>query len=138
MKAIFILTLILSGVVSTKTYSHEGQDHDAPTTLKAPKGGVIKALDESRVEVVSKGKDVKIYFYDKTMKPLVLSRFKVLAKAELPRTGRQETLALIDQSQFFEASYDAKGVHRYTLKLSITDTAIGRTENLNFTVEPRK
>lgn len=118
--------------------AHEGHDHDAPTTLKAPKGGVIKALDESRVEVVSAGKDVKIYLYDKEMKPAAPSGFKIEAKAELPRTKKEEVISLKAKDSFLEGSYDAKGSHRYTLKLAVTDSKTGRTDNLTFTIEPRK
>jgi hypothetical protein len=118
--------------------AHEGHDHDAPTTLRAPKGGVIKALDQSRVEVVSKGKDIKIFVYDQEMKPAPTADFQIVAKAALPRTKKEEDVRLVSKDNFFEGSFDAKGAHRYTLKLAVTALKMSRTDHLTFTIEPRK
>lgn len=132
------LLLIAALIISTSAVAHEGHDHDAPTTLKAPKGGIIKALDESRVEVVSKGKELKIFVYDKEMKPALASEFKLIAKAELPRTKKIEDIKLVAKENFFEGTYDAKGAHRYTLKLEVKDSKMNHTDHLTFTIEPRK
>lgn len=118
--------------------AHQGHDHDAPTTLKAPKAGVIKTLDEASVEVVSKGKDIKVYVYDKELKPAEATRFQIVATAELPRGKAEEPVKLEPKGKLFEGSFDAKGSHRYTLKLAVTDTATKRTDKLTFTIEPRK
>lgn len=118
--------------------AHEGHDHDAPTTLKAPKGGIVKSLDEARVEVVSKGKTIKVYLYNKEMKPAKSSEFNVVAKAELPRTKKIEDIILVPNEHFFEGTYDARGLHRYTLKLAVTDSKTSRTDHLTYTIEPRK
>lgn len=138
MKKLIIMVSIATGFWSLNSVAHEGHNHDAPTTLKAPKGGVIKALDESRIEVVSKGKDVKIYLYDKEMNPTKASDYEIIALAELPRSKKEESLPLAPKDTYFEGSYDAKGSHRYTLKLAVTDSKTNRTDNLTFTVEPRK
>ncbi len=138
MKKLATLSALAFVLSSPFGFGHEGHNHDAPTTLKAPKGGVIKALDRARVEVVSKGKDVKVYVYDKGMKPAPASEFKISAQAELPRSKGKTDVALTPKENFFEGSYDAKGSHRYTLKLAVTDSKTGRTDNLTFTIEPRK
>ncbi len=130
--------VMLGMLVSFTSFAHEGHDHDAPTALKAPKGGVIKALDEARVEVVYKGKNVKVYVYDQEGKPASASRFKIDAKAMMPRGKKEDVIALAAKENFFEAEYDAKGIHRYTLKLNVTDSKTGRTDPLTFTIEPRK
>ena len=130
--------LLALAFVSAPAFAHEGHNHDAPTTIQAPKGGVVKALDESRVEVVAKGKDIKIYFYDKEMKPREASGFKVTAIAELPRGKKSEVVNLGAKEAQLEGTYDAKGAHRYTLKLNVTDSKTGRADNLSFTIEPRK
>lgn len=138
MKNIILLTLVVSALSVNNLSAHQGHDHDAPTTLKAPKGGVIKALDESRVEVVSKKNDIRIYVYDKDLKPAKASRFKIIAKAELPRTKKSEKINLVEKDFSFEGSYDAKRVHRYTLLLVVTDSKTDLTVDLTFTIEPRK
>ncbi len=129
---------LLALLASLPAMAHQGHDHDAPTTLKAPKGGIIKALDESRVEVVSRGKDLKVYVYDAAMKPASAADFKIAASAELPRTKKEETVPLWARKNHFEGSYDAKGAHRYTLKLKVTHAKTGHTDPLTFTIEPRK
>lgn len=133
-----LLTLVFLVFSSSALMAHEGKDHDAPTTIKAPKGGVVKALDASRVEVVAKGKSIKIYLYDKDMKPAVPGEFSLVAQAELPRSKKVEEIKLEPKDSFFEGAYDAKGVHRYKLKLEITHSKTGQTDKLTFNVEPRK
>lgn len=119
-------------------FGHEGHDHDTPRMIQAPKGGVIKSLEETHVEVVSKGKDVRIYFYDKELKPRPAAEFKVSAVAELPRTKKTEVVKLTAKENFFEGSYDAKGIHRYTLIVTIVDPKTGHPDQLSFTIEPRR
>lgn len=135
----FIIAILLVGVLGElKAFAHNGHDHDAPTTIRAPKGGLIKALDEARVEVVPKGKNIKIHVYDTEMKSAPTSRFKVTAEARLPRAKKVEVLALKENETFFEGNYDAKGAHRVILKLAVTDSKTGRTDILTFNIEPRK
>jgi hypothetical protein len=119
-------------------WAHEGHDHNAPSQTQAPKGGVMKSLERTHVEVVSKGKDVKIYLYDKELKPQDAATYKVSATAELPRTKKAEAVPLTAKANFFEGSFDAKGAHRYTLKLAITDPKTKHDDRMEFTIEPRK
>lgn len=136
MKKVFFAFVV--SLVSSSAFAHEGHNHDAPTLIQAPKGGIIKALDESRVEVVSKGKGIKIYVYDKNLKPMDVAGFQILASAELPRVKKTEEVKLEAKGTYLEGEFDAKNAHRYTLKLSATDPQTKRTEKLTFTIEPRK
>lgn len=131
-----IMTILFLFVPSLQ--AHEGHDHDAPTTLQAQKGGVIKALEETRIEVTSKGKSLKIYVYDKNLKPQSLAGFKVSAQALAPRSKKTDEIPLVAKESHYEAEYDAKGLHRYTLLLSINDPKTGHDDKLSFTIEPRK
>ncbi|MEY4632226.1 MAG: hypothetical protein RIQ81_2346 [Pseudomonadota bacterium] len=133
--ALLILTL---SVFASPTRAHNGVDHDAPTTVKAPKGGIIKSLDDSKVEVVSKGSSIKIYVYGNDLKPIPATTLKIDATAVMPRSKKSEVVSLSMAENMFEGSYDAKGAHRYTLRLSVTELKSNRTEILTFTIEPRK
>ena len=124
--------------ISTAAFAHEGHDHDAPKGVQAPKGGVIKAFDDHYAEVVSKRKDLKIYFYNKDLKQLDIKNIKVSASAMMPRTKKKEAVPLKTNAEGFEASYDAKGSHRYTLILNIKIAGEDQDEELHFTVEPKK
>lgn len=130
-----IFTLALG--VATTAWAHEGH-HDSPGMVQAPKGGVIKSLEESHVEVVTKGNDIKVYLYSKDLKPADATRFKVKLFTEIPRTKKKESLSFKVQGNLLEANFDAKGIHRYTLIVNINDSVTGHDDNLKFTVEPRK
>ena len=134
---ILLLTAALMGLSQT-TLAHEGHDHDAPGMVKAPKGGMIKSLDNIHVEVVSKGQNVQIHYYNKELKPVDVSGYPTTAEIELPRTKKKESITLNKVGQNFEYTYDAKNAHRYTLSLAVTDPSIKETVKLTFTIEPRK
>jgi hypothetical protein len=130
------IILAASLIVTPFALAHEG--HDEPVSVQAPKGGVIKGIEDAYIEVVVKGKDVKIYFYDKDLKPQDVSTFKVSAVAELPRGKKAEPVTLKAQGTSFEASFDAKGAHRYSLVLTVVDAKHGHDDKLTFTVEPKR
>ena len=132
-----ILAILLL-LTASLSYAHEGHDHDAPKNIQAPKGGVIKSLEETMVEVVVKGKEVKIYLYDTDLKPQDIAAYKVSAQAELPKAKKKEPVGLTAKGTHFEAAFDAKGAHRYTLILSVVDPKTGHDDSLSFTIEPRK
>lgn len=71
--AIAVMSFSLIGI------AHEDHDHNAVSALKAPKGGLMKSREESHIEVVAKGQNLKIYFYDKDLKPQNVEAFKVTA-----------------------------------------------------------
>lgn len=131
----FTIGLLL---ISSFAQSHGGHDHDAPSKVAAPKGGTIRELENTYVEVVSKQKSIKIYLYDKELKPKSTQGFKVELKAEIPRTKKMEPIESQISDLFIEANYDAKKLHRYTLHIQITDPTTGHNDQLKYTLEPRR
>lgn len=129
-----VLVLLSSSVV----WSHDGHDHDAPVMESAPKGGVLKSLEFTKIEVVSKGKDLRVYLYDLKLAPKPVTGFTVKAKAELPRAKKVEDVTLTVKDTSFEGSFDAKGLHRYTLLLFVKDPKTGNEDKLTYVIEPRK
>jgi hypothetical protein len=134
----YVILPLLIMFMSLNSHAHGGEDHDAPIKQKAPKGGIIKSLENTLVEVVSRGQDVKIYLYDKALKPKSVEGFLTSAVAEIPRTKKQEQMTLTPKDNFYEIIYDAKNLHRYTLILSIKDPSTGHDDKLKFTIEPKK
>ncbi|AGH94728.1 hypothetical protein [Pseudobdellovibrio exovorus] len=135
-KNIFIaMTLSLFAITA---FAHEGHDHDAPKGVVAPKGGLIKSLEQSYVEVVAKGQNLKVYFYDKDLKPQDATTYKVTAKAVKPRVKQHDSITFKASKDLLEADYDAKKVHRYTLELDIKDPKEDHADSLKFVIEPRK
>ena len=135
MKKILIVLVLAFGFQSL---AHDGHAHGAPKGVQAPKGGMIRKLEESMVEVVAKAKDLKIYFYDHDLKPQEVSRFTFEAKAQLPRVKKFEPVVLESKGSHLEALFDAKKAHRYTLILTIKDSKTGHTDDLKYVIEPKK
>ena len=136
---ITIFTAICAlSLVAAVTHAHEG-GHDAPGLVQAPKGGEIKAIEEAYIEVLSQKNEVKIYFYQKDLKPFAdLKKFTVSAEAQLPRTKIMTPLTLKESGGSLTTKFDAKGAHRYTLVLKVKDSSHGHDDRLNFTIEPRR
>lgn len=130
-KFILIATVLLGCSVS---HAHEGHDHDAPSMVQAPKGGMIKSNETMHIEVVPKGNSLKVYIYSKDLKPMDVSKVMVTAQAEIPRTKKTENVNLIAKGDHFEANFGAKGLHRYTLALSVGE----HKDRLTYTIEPKK
>lgn len=137
MKRFFVVMTMLV-CFGNHAVAHEGHAHDAPKAVQAPKGGLIKVMEKSAVEVVSKGQDLKIYVYDKALKPQLVKDIAVTAQAEHPRTKKIESVALQAKDTHYEGTYDAKGAHRYTLILNVKDSKADHGDKLSFTIEPKK
>lgn len=139
-KTLLMLTtsLSLSLLAPHLAWSHEGHDHDSPKSVRAPKAGILKSMENIYVEVVSKGKDIKVFIYDKELKPQEVKAYKVSALTEKPKQKKQEKLELTDKGTHFEATYDAQRAHRYTLLLTVKDPQQDHEDVLKFTIEPKK
>lgn len=138
MKLLLTLSLCGTFLLASLAGAHEGHEHDMPQSIQAPKGGLIKAVEASYVEVVSRGNDIKIYIYDKSLKQQDLAPYKMTAQAEMPRTRQKTDIALKLNSNFAEATFDAKRTHRYTLILKVREPGEDHADTLKFTIEPKK
>lgn len=134
-KIILALVFTLTGL---SLMAHNGHDHDAPVSLQAPKGGLIRKLEAHFIEVVAKGNDIKIYLYSKDLKAVEPKGFKVFAKAQLPKKKTQESLSLKTEDGVMSTIFDAKGAHRFTLLLTITEPNDSHQNTLKFNIEPKK
>lgn len=133
-----MLNLAMALFLAFSTWAHPGHDHNAPGAVEAPKGGMIKSLEQTHVELVHKGSELKIYLYDMKMKAKDPAQFTLTATAELPRSKKGDVVTFTVKDGSFVGQYDAKGSHRYTLKLAILDPSTGHNDRMEFVVEPRK
>jgi hypothetical protein len=128
--------IIISGLfllIATNLSAHEGEH--GPSTVQAPKGGVIRSLETVHLELLSKGSTVQIYLYDVNLKPADVSKYPVSATVTLPKK-KAEPITFQPKGDHWEAVVDAKGSHRYSLELNITQG--GHNDKVKFTVEPKK
>lgn len=150
MKHLIQVSLVAAAVILAGKFTvqaHEGHDHDAPKVVAAPKGGLIQPIQDGYVEVVAKGKDLKVYIYDQAVKiqptASLAAKLTIGARAILPRTKGPIDLTLKTMPEYFETTFDAKSTHRYTLVISVAQVAekqstASKPNELKFTIEPRK
>lgn len=138
---ICLVAMMVSLAGFAVTEAHEGHEHDAPKVVVAPKGGSIQPLEGGYVEVVSKGKDLKVFVYKKDLTPMATAKVQIRAKAILPRTKGPVGIKLSAMAGGFESHFDAKSAHRYTLVLNVSlgvlPTKRSKPAELKFTIEPR-
>lgn len=130
-------TILIVLFTCSLAFAHEGDDHDMPATVKAPKGGIIKTLEETHVEVLNRDKKLYIYIYDLKLIPKSTKGFKLNAQAKLPRKSKLQDIKLSVREKMYEADFNPS-VHRYTLVLKITDPATGHNDVLNYIIEPKR
>lgn len=135
----WILTLSL--LAASLSFAHEGHDHESASANRPMKGGLVQRIEEAHVEVLSRGKNIKIYLLDlKSEKPVSLNfaDFTLSAKAELPRGKGSEALTLETKDGYLETNFDANGVHRFNLILSLVHKPTKHSDTLTFVIEPKK
>jgi hypothetical protein len=130
MKSLIQIT-ILGVLIGFSAFAHEGHDHGAPS-FQAPRGGILKSALDYHFELVRDKNTVQIYAYDQAGKELPTNKFKTTAELELPRQ-KKTGLPLVDKKTNWEATVDAKGAHRFTLKLNLE--AGNEKDYVSFTVE---
>lgn len=114
-------------------YAHEGEH--GPSTVQAPKGGLIRSLETVHLELINKGNTLQIFIYDTDLKPAEASKYPVSATVTLPRK-KAEPVTLQPKGDHWEFQFDAKGAHRFTLDFNIKQS--GHDDKVKFTVEPKK
>lgn len=127
------LVLLFALATSSPAFAHEG-DH-GPSAVQAPKGGIMRSLETVHLELLSKGKTVEIYAYALDLKAADVSKYPVTATVTLPKK-KAEAITLTPKGDHWAAEFDAKGAHRYTLILNISQG--GHQDAVKFTVEPKK
>ena len=124
----FILTIF-----PLTLWAHEGHDH-TPGAVIPPKGGVIRTLETIHLEMLPHGKTVKIFIYDKNLKPVETKNYPVSATATKPRS-KPEALDLKAEKNYWEYTYDSKGAHRYALQFNIEQG--GHKDKIKWNIEPK-
>lgn len=128
------IILTASLIFTQNSFAHKGHDH-GPGQIQPPKGGVMRSLETVRLELLTKGNVISIYAYDTKMEPVEVKKFPASLTVSLHKKSPQP-LPLVDKGDHWEAEFDAKGAHRYTLLLLIKQG--GHDDKVKFTVEPKK
>ena len=124
-----IAVAVLLGALAV--VAHEGHD-DAPGTLKANHGGVVKAGKDINLEYVVKGDHVELYPVSHEGKDLAPADIKLTAKAKLPK-GKAEPIKLDVKGGMYLAKADFKGAYR--IEFNVVADNKGKQSTFKFQVE---
>jgi hypothetical protein len=98
--------------------SHEGHVHEAALEA-APRGGVLRDAEPFKAEAVLKGDVVRVYVYNKELKPLDLDQPEARGEVQFPRQ-KAKTVTFKRQGECYEATIKGiSKVHRYDLHLHL-------------------
>ncbi len=133
MKSLILISITL--LITTTTYSHEGHNK-TPGSISAPHGGKIKGTSQLYIELVSDSNGIKLYPMDHDLKSISPKEIKIKGTITFPKNKNKIPLSINPLELYFESKVDSKGSHRYTVELNIIYK--GKTENINFNVEPQE
>jgi len=113
--AVFVVSL---GVAFPVLASGDGHNHEAAVEA-APHGGNLRDSGKYKSEIVIAGDNVKIYFYDKKLKPVKAEAEKIQGEVEFPKQKRKP-VTLTKSGDIYEGKIEGLGkVHRYDLHFNV-------------------
>lgn len=128
------LTFLLASVlIAFSASAHEGHDK-TPGALAAPHGGIVQGTASLYLEMVTVKNEVKIYPLDHDSKALPMNDLKLEGTMVVPRKGKPEKVSFGQKDDFYVATVDPKGAHRYELNIDVTYK--GKKDKVKFNVEP--
>lgn len=149
----YLLSAVFALFFSASVNAHIGE-HEAPVSMAAPHGGVMKKAGEVMVEVVAQARQASVYIYDLKLAPRDLTSVKVTASVIKPKSkaGKQIPvkipvensvkipLQISSQNNVHFLTCDfgeqSAGLHRFTLRLAVDDPKTGHAGHVDFTIEP--
>ncbi len=103
--------------------------------VKAPKGGEIKPMVDGYMEVVSDRDLIRIYLYDKKLKPeKQLKDVSIVAELQRATAKDHENLELKPATGGFVAKFDARENSKFYLDIGIVNRKSGSADRLSFDV----
>lgn len=105
-------------------------------TVKAPKGGEIKATNDGYIEVVNARNAIKIYLYDKNLKAAKeLKDISVIAEVQRATSKDHENLELKPSTGGFTAKFEPGETPKYYLDIGIANRKNGKADRVSFDME---
>lgn len=97
--------------------AHEGHN-DAPGSVKALRGGVVKIGKELNLEFVTAGGELKLYPVGHDGNDILLSEVKLTATAQPPK-GKANPIALEQKDKAFYSKLDFNGAYRLSVDVKV-------------------
>jgi flagellar hook assembly protein FlgD len=120
MKKILLSLILLVGVPVTVA-AHDDHDHE-PAVEAAPHGGILRNAAPYKSELVLEKDNVKIYVYDKDVKPVAKEKLKDTIKGQLafPKDKKKrEVVFKLDGDHYAAKIAGIEKVHRYDLHVTL-------------------
>jgi hypothetical protein len=117
MKA-FLFTASLFLTASFPLMAGDGHNHEAAVEA-APHGGTLRNAGEYKAEIVINGDTLKLYVYDKQLKPLKVEKAELTGDVQFPKE-KSKPITFKKAGDAFEAT--VKGiskVHRYDMHVNV-------------------
>lgn len=126
-----LFILFLASSLATGAFAHEGHDQ-APGTIKALHGGVVKTGKEFNLEMVASGTSVELFPQAHADETVDFKSIQVTATAKAPR-GKPQKVPLSKGEKSFKATVDFQGAHR--LDLDVQSEYEGKKDSFKFMLE---
>jgi hypothetical protein len=114
----FLITTSLFLAATVSLMAHEGHNHEAAVEA-APHGGTLRNAGEYKAEIVINGDNLKLYVYDKQLKPLKLDKAELTGDVQFPKE-KSKPVTFKKAGDAFETT--VKGiskVHRYDMHVNV-------------------
>lgn len=117
MKTLLVVSaLVLS--VPTLTMAGDSHNHEAAVEA-APHGGSLRASGEYKAEIVINDDKLKLYIYDKKLKPKQLEKTVLTGGVQFPKE-KVKPISFKKNGDFYESTIKGiSKVHRYDLHVNI-------------------
>jgi hypothetical protein len=113
-----VIMLVTLAVVAPALRAHEGHVHEAALEA-APHGGILRDATPFKAEAVLNGDVVRIYVYDKELKPVALDQAQAKGDVQFPRQ-KSKSVTFLKKDGFYEAAIPGiSKVHRYDLHVNL-------------------
>lgn len=114
----WFVTLSLAIAPVPSALAGPGHNHEAAVEA-APHGGTLRNAGEIKAEIVLSGDSLKLYVYDKQLKPLKMEVPEVKGEVQFPKE-KSKPVTFMKAGEFYEAT--VKGIskaHRYDLHVNV-------------------
>lgn len=117
MKNVLLVTSILFGAAGT-LMAGDGHNHEAAVE-SAPRGGVLRNAGDYKAEIVINGDNLKLYVYDKQLKPIKMEKAEITGDVQFPKE-KSKPITFKKAGESYDAT--VKGiskVHRYDMHVNL-------------------
>jgi hypothetical protein len=115
-KSVFLAAILVSATPTL--FAHDAHNHEAAVE-SAPHGGTLRNAGDLKAEIVIKGDAVKLYIYDKQLKPAKLDVAEFKGEVQFPKE-KAKPIIFKRVGDLYEVTI--KGIsktHRYDMHVNV-------------------